>query len=129
MDKDLDCEFYFPKKLIFYCAKTSALDLDKKVFAPISGLDIISPESNIQLINLHAFVARLSSVNTCDVGFYVVEEMCFIIIKSYGVRSNRVIFNVAVSAAAQHMIYWASYLFKFTIKNLGYQNGFLGWQK
>lgn len=129
MDMDTYCELYNPKKLTLYCAKTSTLDLYSQVLALTLGLISIKPEINIQWINFHAFVARLSSVNTCTVGFRVVGEMCGTIINDDGVRKNPVVFNVSVSAAAQHMIYSASYQFKLNMENYAYQIGFLEWQK
>ena len=104
IDMDTYCEFYNPKKLILYCAKTSSLDLYSQVLAPILKPNSIKPESNIQWINLHAFVARLSSVNTCTGGFRVVGEMCGTIINDDGVRKNPVVCHVSVSAAVQHII-------------------------
>ena len=45
------------------------------------------------------------------------------------IRNNRVVFNVIVSAAAQHMIHSASRVLKHQMESLNYHGGYLGWQK
>lgn len=74
-------------------------------------------------------MARLTSVNTCSVGYMVVGERCDAIINDDEVRSNRVIFNVAVSAAAQHMIYSALQILKYHLEDPVHYYGFKGWQE
>ena len=126
IEKNAYCEFYHPRILMSYCAKTSILDLLGKVLAPIEGVESIRPESNIQFINFHTFLARLVSANACA---GVVGEMCCGIINDEEIRKNRVIFNVTVSATAQHMIYSASHVLKFQMEHPSYHGGLLGWQK
>lgn len=59
----------------------------------------------------------------------MVGEICSAIINDDEVQNHRVIFNVAVYAAAQHMIYSASHVLKFQMERPDYHGGFLGWQK
>ncbi|MCJ1346576.1 hypothetical protein MMC31_004794 [Peltigera leucophlebia] len=84
-----------------------------EVLAPIRGGSQIRPESNIQWINLNAFLARLASINTCNIGLDRVGYLCDSFIKHDDVRDNAVMFNIGVSAAAQYMIYSASKVFEF----------------
>lgn len=93
--------------------------------APLIGGASILPESNIQFINLHAFMARLSSAHTFEI---VAGEIFDAMINDDDLRNHRVIFNVIVSCAAQHMIYSASRVLKVQIKRPDYHGGFSGWQ-
>ena len=124
--QDAYCEFYHPKILLSYCTKTSTLGLLYKVLAPILGPASIKPESNIQFINLHAFIARLRSVNTCVIW---VGDMYNAVMNDDRIRKNRFIFSVIISATAQHMIYSASHILEFQMEHPSYHEGFFGWQK
>ena len=97
--------------------------------APIRKDGPIRPECNIQWINLNAFLARLSSVNTCIVGVQRIQYLCESFIEDNDVRENPVIFNVAVSGAAQYMIYSAYEVLEFYKQNPTHFHGHLGWQK
>ena len=124
--QDAYCEFYPPKILMSYCTKASTLGLLYRVLAPVSGPASIKPESNIQFINLHAFIARLRSVNTCISG---VGDMVNAVMNDAGIRKNRFVFSVIISATAQHMIYSASHVFEFQMEHPNNHEGFFGWQK
>lgn len=90
------------------------------------GSASIRPESNIQFINLNAFIARLKSANTCA---FKVGAMFDAMINDNEIRNNRIIYNVVVSASAQHMIYSASHVLEYQIERPNYFGGYLGWQK
>lgn len=127
----LNCGFFFLRSILRYlchnCAKSfeTTLDLYDKVLAPLIGDTSILPESNIQFINLHTFIARLSSVHTFEI---VAGEIFDAMINDDEIRNHRVIFNVIVSSAAQHMIYSASRVLKVQMKRPDYHGGFSGWQ-
>lgn len=86
----------------------------------------IRPGSNIQYINLNAFIACLSSSNT---GVISVGDIFTGMLDDDDIRNNRVIFNVFVSAVAQYIIYSASRVLILQMRSSKNHRGFLEWQK
>lgn len=90
-----------------------------------------SVDSHSEWININAFSARLTALNVVDSPLQV-NTLCNMFLKEGEVREQPVLFDLAVSAAAQHLIHSASHVYRtfglevdWQIWKEGFQNSLL----
>lgn len=116
--------FCHPWILLPYRANTRILGLWCEVLAAIRHDCPLRPASNMEWINLNAFIARLAASDVCSLGPWRVKYLCNSFLKDEKVREDVLMLNVAVSAAVQHMIYSASKGFELSERTVcGGRNG------
>ena len=75
------------------------------------GLSPYRVETHSEWININVFSARLTALNVADSSPQV-GILCDRFLEEDEVRENPVLFDLAVSAAAQRMIYAASHVYR-----------------
>lgn len=100
------------------------------------GVDLYYVDCYSEWININVFCARLTALNVVDPS-YMVNKLNDRILgedhyycREEKVRENPVVFDLIVSAAAQHMIYSASHVYRIYDSEESRTSGYpIDWQK